>query len=118
MAAPRAAVYWAVPIIAQSDLARWLGSGDLPAEPLERPTDWPYRSEDLAARASEEQLYWFVVGYAVRACETGRPATRDEVRDAAIRENVAKAREAERAHAGLPDRLKNLNRSKGSNRPK
>lgn len=118
MAAPRAAVYWAVPIIAQSDLARWLGSGDLPAEPLERPDGWPQRSEDLAARASEEQLYWFVVGYAVRACETGKPATRDDVRVAATRENVAGARDVEKAHANLPDRLKNPNRSKGSNRPK
>lgn len=118
MAKPRASVHWATPIIAQSDLARWLEDDDLPAEPLERPEDWPQRSEDLPTGASEEQVFWFVVGYALRAWEKGKPATREEVRDAALREIVANAREAEKAHARLPDRLKNSNRSRGSNRPK
>ncbi len=78
IATPRAAVHWATPVIAQSDLARWLKDEDLPDEPLERPDDWPQRSEDLPARDSEEQVFWFVVGYALRAWEKGKPATRKE----------------------------------------
>jgi hypothetical protein len=106
---------WVAPLIAQADLARWIGE-DPPAEPLERPKDWPAPTPPRPATA--EQLEWFVLGYAVRAVEAGKPATRDDVREAVLRENMGTAREAESAHAGLPARLKNPNRSKGSNRPK
>ncbi len=105
------------PLIAQADLARWLGEPP-PAEPLERPADWPKPTEALP-NATEDQVFWFMAGYAVRALESGKPATRDEARDAVTGENIAGARLAEKVHAErLPPRLKNADRSKGSNRPR
>lgn len=106
---------WVYPMVAQADLARWFGE-DPPREPLERPADWP---TPIPPRpATLEQLEWFVMGYAVRAVENGKPATRDEVREAVSKENMGTAREADSAHAALPARLKNPDRSKGSNRAK
>jgi hypothetical protein len=101
---------WGAPAIAKADLARWMGDAEPPAEPLERPADWPVPA---ARSASTEDLKWFALGYAVRACEGGKPPTRDEFRDAVTRENVATAREAETAFVNLPPRLKNADRSKG-----
>jgi len=106
--------HWVTPIIAQADLARWAGE-ELPAEPPERPDDWPVPA---ARPATEEQLEWFALGYAIRALEGGKPATRDELRDAVVRENVATARKAEAAHVALPARLKGPDKSKGGNLPK
>jgi hypothetical protein len=101
---------WGAPAIAQADLARWMGDAEPPAEPLERPADWPVPA---ARSAGAEQLEWFAIGYAVRALEGGKPATRDELRGAVTRENVATAREAEKAFVDLQPRLKNADRSKG-----
>lgn len=106
--------HWVMPIIAQADLTRWVGE-DPCAEPLERPDDWPVPA---ARAATDDQLEWFASGYAVRAMEGGKPATRDELRDAVTRENVSSARKAEDAHKNLPARLKGIDKSKGSNRPK
>jgi len=104
---------WVESMIAQSDLAIWLGESEIPAYPPERPADWPRRHGDTLRATTDEQIYWFLAGYAVRALEGGKAATRDEARDAVMRENVAPARDAERLHAELPARLKNPNRSKG-----
>jgi hypothetical protein len=101
---------WGSPAIAQTDFARWAGDADPPAEPLERPADWPVPA---ARSASAEQLEWFALGYAVRALEGGKPATREELRGAVTRENVATARAAETTFKELPDRLKNADRSRG-----
>jgi hypothetical protein len=106
------------PLIAQADLARWMGEDEPPADPPMRPADWPKPTRALP-NATEDQVFWFMAGYAVRALESGKPATRDEARDAVTGENIAGARLAEKVHAErLPPRLKNADRSKGSNRPK
>jgi len=102
--------HWVTPIIAQADLCRWADVVPLPAEPPERPDDWPVPA---ARSAADEQLEWFALGYAVRALEGGKPATRDELRDAVTRENLASARKAEAAHVNLQPRLKGADKSKG-----
>jgi len=101
---------WGAPAIAQADLARLMGDAEPPAEPLERPADSPVPA---ARSTSAEQLEWFAIGYAFRALEGGKPATRDELRGAVTRENIATAREAEKAFVDLPTRFKNADRSKG-----
>ena len=101
---------WGAPAIAKADLARWMGDAEPLAEPLQRPVDWPVAA---ARSASAEQLEWFALGYAVRACEGGKPPTRLEFRDAVTRENIATARLAEKAFVDLPAHLKNADRSKG-----
>jgi hypothetical protein len=103
---------WCLAVIAHDDLAVWAGQ-DPPRGPSERPKDRHVAPDRLTADAINEQLYWFLVGYAVRGLEGGRPPTRDEARAAASRENIADMRRVEKVHATLPDRLKNPNRSKG-----
>lgn len=67
---------WLIPIIAQADLARWMGE-DPPAEPLERPTDWPQpsRSETAATvgAARSELVRLFVRGYSQALADAGLP---------------------------------------------
>jgi hypothetical protein len=104
---------WGTPLLAHSDLAVWLDETEIPLPPVERPADWPRRQSDVLKAVTDQQLEWFLIGYAVRALESGKPATRDEARDAVTRENIATARDVERLHAQLPTKLKNPNRAKG-----
>lgn len=107
---------WGTALIAAHDLAIWRGHESLPAEPSERPSDWPTPPAERAA--DEEGLYLFVTGLAMGASERGNPFTRDEIRRLAKKQMLATAREADAAFARLGNRFKNPDRSKGSNQPK
>ena len=63
---------------------------------------------------SLEQLEWFLTDVAVGMLERGKAATRPELRAVAKRENMGTAREVDRIHLKMPDRLKNPDLSKGS----
>jgi len=67
---------WVAPLIAQADLARWIGE-DPPAEPLERPKDWPTKQPERPAENPQtvraELVRLFVHGYASGMADAGKP---------------------------------------------
>jgi hypothetical protein len=122
----------AIPIISLFDFKLWCGVrennsplakmpailpretwGAGPADSLEETEASPTAAAPEASDNDRLIAEWFVTGYAVRALEDGKPATRNEARDAAVKEARVTMRQAEKAHATLPERLKNPDRSKG-----
>ena len=104
---------WGTAIIAELDLAIWYKSDSLPTAPTERPAGWPITPEPPHQDATEAGLRVFLQGYALGAIEQGYTPTREDHRRIAAKEYKATNAEVDAVFAGLSERLKNPNRSKG-----
>lgn len=97
---------WVMPLVAEADLARWAGEKP-PAEPPERPDDWPVPTPARMAPAEAARIW--VNGYATSAADAGKIVKRDDNAmtrgcQAATGCTVDEVREA---YKGLPENLRN-----------
>lgn len=98
---------WVMPLVAKADLARWAGEQP-PAEPPERPDDWPQNTPARMAPAEAARIW--MNGFATSAADAGKIVKRDDKAmtrgcQAATGCTVDEVREA---YKGLPENLRNL----------
>ena len=108
---PKLAWDWATPIIARSDLARWVGADEIPSDPPERPANWPDKSKRNDQLARSEAVRLFVTGYAAAVIHaTSKPVgKRDDHMEQACKAAVPGCTQAEvwRAYSSLQRDLRN-----------
>jgi len=100
--------WWVAPIIAQADLALWAGE-EPPAEPPERPEDWPVSVPAPIGMTPADAARFWLNGYATKVAEGGSVPKRDDKAMIAACQAATGCTvdDVRAAYSVLPDTLRN-----------